>query len=149
MSTRNTKKFNKQEIEFAISQGVTMGAAAKVLNLDWRTFRKQAEKHGLYERVPYSNTKLNLDDILAGKHPQYSTSHLSKRLVKEGIKQYTCESCGITDWQNNPISLELDHIDGNNSNHKLENLRLLCPNCHSQTETYKSKKLSFVKKETK
>jgi Zn finger protein HypA/HybF involved in hydrogenase expression len=53
--------------------------------------------------------------------------------------EYKCSCCNISMWNNNPITLELDHINGNNQDHRLENLRLLCPNCHSQTPTYKNK----------
>ena len=52
---------------------------------------------------------------------------------------YKCSCCGITDWNNNPISLEVDHIDGNPYNDVSDNLRFICPNCHSQTPTYKAK----------
>lgn len=61
------------------------------------------------------------------------------------MKEYKCEGCGIVDWNGKPISLQLDHIDGCPTNHLLENLRLLCPNCHSQTPTYGSKKLLLMK----
>jgi hypothetical protein len=50
-----------------------------------------------------------------------------------------CSVCGLSEWQNKPISLELDHISGNWSDNSPNNLRLLCPNCHSQTHTYKAK----------
>ena len=55
------------------------------------------------------------------------------------IKGYTCECCGISKWQEKPISLQVDHIDGNPHNDKLQNLRLLRPNCHSQTDTFAGK----------
>ena len=51
----------------------------------------------------------------------------------------SCYSCGISSWQNSPITLEIDHIDGNYENNTPENLRLLCPNCHSQTPTFRNK----------
>ena len=49
----------------------------------------------------------------------------------------TCYTCGITEWNNKPIVLDLEHIDGNSENNNIENLCLLCPNCHSQTDTFK------------
>ena len=52
---------------------------------------------------------------------------------------YACEVCGISEWNSTTIALECDHIDGHHSNNKPENLRLICPNCHSQTATYKNK----------
>jgi 5-methylcytosine-specific restriction endonuclease McrA len=59
-----------------------------------------------------------------------------KRIIVEE-RGNQCQVCGIVDWMGKPIKLELDHIDGNTDNNLRENLRLICPNCHSQTETYK------------
>lgn len=57
------------------------------------------------------------------------------------MEQYdTCLKCGITNWNNIRLTLQLDHIDGNRHNNIRENLRCLCPNCHSQTPTYSNKR---------
>ena len=133
----------QHDIEDAISKTNTMGKAAAYLKVSDRTFKKYAQKYGLYKPAGAKNIKYKLTDILSGKHPQYPTSKLSKRLVKEGYKDYKCEKCGIQDWCEEKISLELNHIDGDRYNHSIENLELLCPNCHSQTPTYRSKKLKF------
>ena len=76
--------------------------------------------------------------------PYHEMGHGSarKRLLYE--RNHTCEECGTGDTYNGkPLSLELDHIDGNSSNNKIENLRILCPNCHSQTPTHRAKNIKY------
>lgn len=147
MASKNKITFTEDQVREAIRNMPTMGGAAKYLKTDIRTFKLEAERFGLYKPVHQRNNKFELEDILNGVHPQYPTSKILPRLVKEGYKEYRCECCGIVDYNGQPISLELDHIDGDNSNHALSNLRILCPNCHSQTPTYRSKKLKFAKEQ--
>lgn len=52
------------------------------------------------------------------------------------VVDYRCDMCYISEWMGNKLTLQLDHIDGDNTNNCIENLRLLCPNCHSQTPTF-------------
>lgn len=61
-----------------------------------------------------------------------------RRYIKEQ-QEGKCAECGISDWNNKPLTLQLEHKDGNSENNKPENLCLLCPNCHSQTPTYGAK----------
>mgnify|MGYP003353043604 CR=1 FL=1 len=68
---------------------------------------------------------------------QKETSRMKTlRKVLTEVKGYKCDSCGISQYNNKPITLQVDHIDGNASNNMPDNLRLICPNCHSQTKTY-------------
>lgn len=67
------------------------------------------------------------------------SSNIRVKKYISDTKGYKCECCGISEWQSKPITLELDHIDGNSENNHENNLRLLCPNCHTQTDTYGAK----------
>ena len=100
------------------------------------TIWRRAKKLGLEFKIGGGTKKIELNEILEGKHPTYQTLKLKKRLITEKILDNICSSCGISEWQGKDIALHLDHIDGNNHNHVLDNLRLLCPNCHSQTDTW-------------
>jgi 5-methylcytosine-specific restriction endonuclease McrA len=76
-----------------------------------------------------------LEDILpAGR--RRSRFHVKGRLLLAGLKEPKCESCGVADWCGQSLSLELHHVNGDGQDNRLENLRLLCPNCHSQTDTW-------------
>ena len=141
---------SKERIEEAVNASNSMAAAAAYMKIHFSTFKKYAEMYGLYKPNPSgkgSNKpkkdgagKIPLKDILEGKHPQYQTFKLKHRLYNEGLKQNICEECGISEYNNKPIECELDHIDGDKTNHSLENLRVLCPNCHSQTHTFRFKR---------
>ena len=84
------------------------------------------------------NKALPLKKILI-KDSEYNRTKLKARLVKEGLKEYKCECCGITEWNGKPIALQLHHINGIHNDNRLSNLQLLCPNCHSQTENFGTK----------
>ena len=86
------------------------------------------------------NNKYPLEEIFANKYPIYPTGTLKKRLIKEGILEYKCVLCGNPGSHNGyPLTLQLDHVNGVNNDHRLENVRLLCPNCHTQQDTYAGK----------
>lgn len=64
---------------------------------------------------------------------------IKRRLLLAGVLRNCCDECGLSEWRGRPLSIQIDHINGISDDHRLENLRMLCPNCHSQTETYGSK----------
>ena len=78
-------------------------------------------------------------ELLVENSAYHFTHGLKKRLLKEGLKEHRCEECGLAEWRGSPIPLELHHCSGVNNDHRLENLQLLCPNCHAQTDSYRGK----------
>lgn len=135
----------KPLIEEAINSSQSMREAASKTQLHFNTFKKYALILGLYNPNPAGKgikkkmPSIPIEEILSGKHNGYHTFKLAKRLLKEGIKEHKCENCEITEWNNLPVPLELDHIDGNSYNHQKDNLRFLCPNCHAQTSTHRGR----------
>jgi hypothetical protein len=69
---------------------------------------------------------------------------LKKRLLDHGLKERRCEMCGLESWNGHPIPLELDHINGRREDNRLENLRVLCPNCHALTPTYRGRNIGLM-----
>ena len=81
------------------------------------------------------NVNKSAEDLFC-KGSKHSRTVLRKTVIRENLIPYKCAICGITEWNGKTLSLELDHINGENNDNRLENLRFLCPNCHSQTTTY-------------
>lgn len=91
------------------------------------------------QKRPYEKpgTKQLSELLVKGQH--YSSYRLKNRLLASGLKEPVCEHCGHKDWLEMPIPLELHHVDGDKNNNELENLMLLCPNCHAMTSNYRGK----------
>lgn len=141
------KNLTKEDIIAAIDSTESAIQAANYLGVQYRTFRSYAKKHNLFKTNQSGKgmkkvgvRKIPLDKILSGDTPYTSSHRLKLMLLHEGIFTHECCVCKLSVWNGVPISLELDHIDGKHYNNKLENIRLLCPNCHSQTPTFRSKK---------
>lgn len=68
-----------------------------------------------------------------------NTFRLKRRLLTAGLQAHRCERCGLTKWLGQPVPLELHHKDGDRTNNRLQNLELVCPNCHAMTDNYRGK----------
>lgn len=125
-----------QRIGYEKTGGGTQSAlkeAVKERNLDTSHFLGQSwskNQHNYSTFTKNSNKKNGKDTI--------------KALIN--LRGQKCEQCGITQWFDKPINLEIHHIDGNRTNNELSNLLLLCPNCHSYTENYCGKNINTGKK---
>ncbi len=124
-----------------------LGKLSVKFNLPHITIWRRLKKLGVNIRTEKNGCKIPLTEILNGKHPYYQTFKLNKRILKENVLKKECNVCKISSWNNKPISLHLDHINGISTDHRLNNLRFLCPNCHSQTDTYCGKNKKLVQNE--
>ena len=135
-----SKSFSYSEVLRALNLNPRGGSSTDVLkqrirelDCDISHFLVKTQTFGFQERTP-------INDILVENSSYANTSYLKKRILDEHLLEYKCQECGNSGvWNNKKLKLHLDHINGVNNDHRIENLRFLCPNCHSQTPTYSGK----------
>jgi 5-methylcytosine-specific restriction endonuclease McrA len=142
---RNDIIDRKAEIVQWIQQNESKAFIARQLNCKIDTLNTYLKKFGIeykgnmplkgknreWHRVPATTHLVNGSHIASHK--------LKLKLFRDGLKEEKCEICEIEEWMGKKAPLELDHIDGNHYNNEFSNLRILCPNCHSQTDTNSGK----------
>lgn len=120
-------------------------------NTNYYTIKKIIKKYNIdISHFCISNSgknykKFDLDEILCENSKYTSTTHLRNRLIKENIKEEKCECCGNTMWIGKKIPLQLHHINGERTDNRIENLQLLCPNCHALTDNYCGSNIDYTK----
>lgn len=140
----NSNSYGEVLIKLGVfNQGRNLNTLYKALkdnNVDLENF---LDRRYLHLRNPKNSNKAkDYSDILVVNSPYQNSSSLKKRLIKDGLIVNQCAICGLTnEWNGKKLSLQLDHINGVHNDNRIENLRLLCPNCHSQTDNFSGKSL--------
>ena len=157
MYTMNSKRYTEEEFRLAVSNSKSYSGVCRLLNispkggnlntvknyiiklgLDVSHFTFQRWNKGLTNSDNPSIKKKEISEILK-EHSGWTSHRLKLRLFREGIKKKVCERCGRTEWEGQEIPLELHHLNGIHDDNRLENLQILCPNCHALTDNYSGK----------
>jgi Zn finger protein HypA/HybF involved in hydrogenase expression len=150
MNTRYT--YTEEDLRNAVRESTSIRQVLEKLNItpaggNYQTTNRRIQKLNI-DTSHFTGRAWNKGKTIGPKKPieEYLKENtavqsfkLKGRLISEGLKQHKCECCGIIEWNGKPAPLELDHINGNHYDNRLENLRILCPNCHAQTDTYRGK----------
>jgi Zn finger protein HypA/HybF involved in hydrogenase expression len=149
--TYTRKNYSDQDVIDKAKQATSLSSLLRLLGLK--------PSGGNYDSIKSQLQKLNVDtshwtgqcwnkDQQLKDWSQYAhAKSIKPHLLKE--RGHCCESCKLSEWLGQPITIEIDHVDGNRTNNSLDNLKLLCPNCHSQTSTWKGRKLKLKDSEKK
>jgi ribosomal protein L37E len=142
----NNKQFYLKEKKYVITKWLNdkkpLTEIARYLNVKYDTLKRFLIK----EDIPFetNQNRKGIPHLEIRKTSMYyiennisiSASKLRKKLIEDGLKEYKCECCGLTEWNGKPIPLELHHINGNHYDNNFDNLEILCCNCHGQKHNY-------------
>ena len=141
---RGKIEISKEQLLEAIESTTSAVQASQKLGLMYTTFIRRCKEHGVYSPnqggrgtlKPRPRRRVSIESILSGEKMMSSTA-VKKKLLAAGLKKEECEECGQGPmWNGKRLVLQLDHKDGDRTNNSLENLRMVCPNCHTQTHTF-------------
>ena len=129
---------NKERVLTLLKEGKTYAEISSIIGITKTTISWYAVNAGM-KKVIHRPVE---EYLTANSKYKGRSSGLKRRLLKEGLLEEICGECGLEPvWNGKPLSLQLDHRNGINDDNRLENLRLLCGNCHTQTETYCKNKM--------
>jgi len=146
-------KYSREQLSQAVHGSTSLRQVLSRLNMapfggNYDVLRRSLKRFGIdtshfvgrsWSRGRNLQARKPLEAYLSNTAPIQSFK-LKRRLLRAGIFEPLCARCGLALWQDLPIPLELDHINGNKEDNRLQNLRLLCPNCHALTPTYRSRR---------
>lgn len=147
------KKWNEQDLRDFISKSKTKSDVIRKMGLllrpgNFKTLDRYVKIHNIdishfdryFHNNRFNNRKYTNEEMFIANSSYTNGKGIKNRLIREGLKEYKCEKCGnIGEWNGEKLNLQIDHINGINTDNSIDNLRFLCPNCHSQTETFCSK----------
>jgi hypothetical protein len=125
------RRYHWADVQRAYDSGLSIRECARRFGFSTASWHQAAQRGVVVSRP----REMPIEELLVvGRRT--SRHHLKTRLLKEGLKENRCERCGITEWLGEPLSMQLHHVNGDGTDNTLENIRFLCGNCHSQTDTY-------------
>jgi len=136
---------SKSKAEILEKMGVSLKAG------NYRTLKRYFDKYNIDNDLYKGNPKRNAnrvkynDSEVFCENSQYNSAHLKNRVLVSNLLEYKCVGCGNEgEWNGRKLVLQIDHINGINTDNRISNLRFMCPNCHSQTETFSRGKINMV-----
>lgn len=141
-SKLNYIKENLEEIKKMISDGKPLAEMCRKFDIKQQTLQRHLHSLGIYydgnmQRKGLAHPEARVDTEQYFKNEKcICASALRKILIRDGYKEEKCECCGLSEWMGKKIPLELHHKDFNHYNNNLDNLQILCSNCHMQAHNY-------------
>lgn len=136
---RRKIELTKESIEEALELHPSALAAAVSLGQKFTTFKRRCVENGIY--VTNQGRRHYPRDHAIPLEEMSNVAAIKKNAIKRGVLENKCDECDIPPiWMGKPLVLQLEHVNGNRGDNRPENLRLLCPNCHTQTATWGRRK---------
>ncbi len=126
---KKRKYYDWKAVQALYDSGVSRVECERTLEINHGAWNEALRRGAIHSHGHMWGRKRPIEELI-------KATTIKARLVRDGLVPYQCAWCGVSSWRDQPLMLQLDHIDGNSQNNEPANLRLLCPNCHSQTDTF-------------